>query len=70
MRKDQNRTFYFITTQDAQGNTVTRVASDFAPVWTQDFKSLTDAVEAVKSRNKAAVRFENINNGLVAVYVP
>ncbi len=68
MRKDQNRTFFFITTQDTNGNTVTRVASDFAPVWSQSFNTLTEAVEAVKGRNKAATRFDNILNGLVAVY--
>jgi len=70
MRKDQNRTFYFIETEGANGSTVVRVGSDFAPVWTQDFSSINDALEAVKGRNKAAVRFETIRNGLVAVYVP
>lgn len=66
MRKDKNRTFYFVETD---GGTV-KVASDFAPVWQQNFASLTEAVEAVKSRNKDAVRFDTIVNGLVAVYNP
>lgn len=70
MRKDKNRTFYFIETENANHNTVVRVASDFAPVWLQDFANLTEAVDAVKARNKDAARFDNIQNGLVAVYVP
>ncbi len=69
MRKDRNRTFYFIETEH-NGQPVVRVGSDFAPVWTEDFGSLTEALEAVRSRNKAATRFDNIRNGLVAVYVP
>jgi hypothetical protein len=70
MRKDTNRTFYFIETENDAKNSVVRVASDFAPVWTNDFATLTDAIDAVKGRNKAAVRFDSIPNGLVAVYVP
>lgn len=65
MRKDTNRTFYFVETDN--GNV--KVASDFAPVWQQNFTSIAEAVEAVKLRNKNAVRFDNIQNGLVAVYV-
>ncbi len=69
MRKDRNRTFFFIETEN-NGHSVVRVGSDFAPVWNEEFSSLTDAVDAVKSRNKNATRFDNIRNGLVAVYVP
>ncbi len=67
MKRDKNRTFYFIETQDDSGNTVVRVGSDFAPVWGQDFASVTEAVEAVQRRNKGA-SFRNIRNGLVAEY--
>jgi hypothetical protein len=69
MRKDTNRTFYFIETQEG-GKNVYKVGSDFAPVWTNSFDTLNDAVEAVRNRNKTAQRFEPIQNGLVAVYVP
>jgi hypothetical protein len=67
MRKDTNRTFFFIETEN-DGKSVYRVGSDFAPVWSQTYNTIDDAVEAVKRRNKEASRFSTIKNGLVAVY--
>lgn len=68
MRKDVNRTFFFIETEGTSGSTVYRVGSDFAPVWEAEYTSLGDAVEAVKRRNKTATGFKEIRNGLVVQY--
>lgn len=68
MRRDTDRTFFFIETQSESGSTVIRVGSDFAPVWTQTYQTLADAMEAVKRRNKEARGFRMIKNGIVAEY--
>jgi hypothetical protein len=68
MNREKNRTFYFIDTVDEEGNEIVKVGSDFAPMWGKSFKSLTEAVEAVKRRNSQATSFNDIRNGLVAVY--
>lgn len=67
MRRDTDRTFFFIETEES-GSTVIRVGSDFAPVWTQTYETLADAVEAVKRRNKSARAFRVIKNGIIAEY--
>ena len=67
MRRDKNRTFYFIETTNDNGDSIVRVGSDFAPVWGQDFTSINDALEAIKRRNKDA-QFRTIRNGVVAEY--
>ena len=68
MRRNHDRTFYFINTVDANGSDVVKVGSDFAPVWGKSFGNISDALEAIKRRNKNATRFENVKNGVVAVY--
>ena len=68
MRRNHNRTFYFINTVDSNGEEIIKVGSDFAPVWGKDFISIKDAMEAIQRRNKDAVRFDNVQNGVVAVY--
>lgn len=68
MRRDKNRTFYFIETEDNSGKSVVRVGSDFAPVWGQDFDTINEALDAVKRRNSNASSFKAIRNGVVAEY--
>lgn len=67
MRRDINRTFYFIETENDNGNHVFKVASDSAPLWGQDFNTFAEAVDAVQRRNKGA-SFVNIHNGIIAKY--
>ena len=68
MRRNHNRTFYFINTVDSNGRAVVKVASDFAPVWGKSFDSIPDAMKAIQRRNKDAVRIDSVENGVVAVY--
>lgn len=68
MRKDTNRTFYYFETENDAGQTVVRVGSDKAPLWSRSYNSIADAIEGIKRRNSDARRFEQIRNGLVAVY--
>lgn len=69
MRRDTNRVFFFVETQNPDtGSTVIRVGSDFAPMWGQEYTTLADAMEAVKRRNKGATGFREIKNGVIAEY--
>ena len=68
MHRNKNRTFYFIETLDESGAEIIKVGSDYAPLWGKTFTNLNDAVEAVRRRNSKASEFQEVKNGLVAVY--
>lgn len=68
MRRNHNRSFYFIETVDSNGNEIIKVGSDFAPMWSTSFKTVAEALEGVKRRNTEAARFDTVKNGIIAVY--
>lgn len=68
MNKNKNRNFYFIETEDVNGNECIKVASDFAPMWGRTFASLNDALDAIKRRNQLASEIRDIKNGVMCVY--
>ena len=68
MRKDTNRTFYYFETENDAGQTVVRVGSDKAPLWTRSYSNIAEAIEGIKRRNSDASKFTPIQNGIIAVY--
>ena len=66
MKRETNRTFYFIETDDG-----VLVGSKNAPLWNRTFATLSEAVEAVRKRNskdQGCKGFHDVKNGIVAVY--